>query len=273
MNDQVETTPTDDSGSQDTAPSAVGFLDSLPEDLSGDPSLRNFTDAAGLAKSYVHAQRMIGAEKIALPGKSATEDDWRPIWSKLGAPDNADGYNITGETFNGSELQSFKEHAHSIGLTNTQAGKIADYLGSQVSVSAEAEQADIERVSQEYDAELRAEFGAAYEQKHERAAAAGRAMGIDPQIFDDIRLDNGLPLGDHPFIIRLFAGLADQLGEDTLEGATTELVMTPDQAAREIAEKIAPGSPYWDKNHPAHDATVADVLRLREYQFPEPQEG
>ncbi|MEW9503600.1 hypothetical protein, partial [Jeotgalibacillus marinus] len=58
---------TQDTGSQDVAaasaaPAAsaavpVGFLDSLPEDLRMEPSLRNFTDPASLAKSYVHAQR------------------------------------------------------------------------------------------------------------------------------------------------------------------------------------------------------------------------
>jgi hypothetical protein len=216
---------------------------------------------------------MIGADKIALPGKAATEDDWRPIWSKLGAPDNAEGYQISGEGFAEQELQSFKEQAYAIGLTGQQAQQMATYLEGQAKGGNAAEQAEQERIAEEYDAELRAEFGAAYDQKHDRAAAAGRAMGIDPQVFDDIRLDNGLPLGDHPFIIKLFAGLADQLGEDTLEGATTELVKTPEQAAREIAELTAPNSPYWDKNHPAHDTTVQDVLRLREHQFPEPQQG
>jgi hypothetical protein len=271
MNDAIETTPVEDSESQEQAP--VSFLDTLPEDLRGDPSLRNFTDAAGLAKSYVHAQRMIGADKIALPGKAATEDDWRPIWSKLGAPDNAEGYQISGEGFAEQELQSFKEQAYAIGLTGQQAQQMATYLEGQAKGGNAAEQAEQERIAEEYDAELRAEFGAAYDQKHDRAAAAGRAMGIDPQVFDDIKLDNGLPLGDHPFIIKLFAGLADQLGEDTLEGATTELVKTPEQAAREIAELTAPNSPYWDKNHPAHETTVQDVLRLREFQFPEPQQG
>ena len=60
MNDQIETTP-DDSGSQEAAP---GFLDSLPEELRHEPSLKNFTDSAGLAKSYVHAQRMVGVSRI-----------------------------------------------------------------------------------------------------------------------------------------------------------------------------------------------------------------
>ena len=160
MNDAIETTPVEDSESQEQAP--VSFLDPLPEDLRGDPSLRNFTDAAGLAKSYVHAQRMIGAEKIALPGKAATEDDWRPVWSKLGAPDSADGYQIAGEGFAEQELQSFKEQAYAVGLTGQQAQQMATYLEGQAKGGVAAEQADQERIAEEYDAELRAEFGASW---------------------------------------------------------------------------------------------------------------
>ena len=89
---------TQDTGSQDvaTAVSAapVGFLDSLPEDLRVEPSLRNFTDPASLAKSYVHAQRMIGADKIPLPGKTATDEDWANVWSKLGRPQAPSEYQL-----------------------------------------------------------------------------------------------------------------------------------------------------------------------------------
>ena len=88
---------TQDTGSQEVAaaPAAsVGFFDSLPEDLRAEPSLRNFTDPVSLAKSYVHAQRMIGADKIPLPGKSATDDEWRQVYKRLGAPDNPKGYDF-----------------------------------------------------------------------------------------------------------------------------------------------------------------------------------
>ena len=36
-------------------------------------------------------------------------------------------------------------------------------------------------------------------------------------MFDEIMLADGRALGDHPFIIKLFENLADQLGEDTLK--------------------------------------------------------
>ncbi len=268
---EVETTPAEDSGSQDTAP--AGFLDSLPEELRAEPSLRNFSDTAGLAKSYVHAQRMIGADKIALPGTGSNEDDWRPIWQKLGAPDKPEGYEIQGDAIAEEQLQSFKDQAYAAGLTGKQAQSMAEFMQSQSATSFEADEARTAAVAQEYESDLRQEFGLAYEQKIDRAQSAARAMGIDSRVFDDIRLDNGLPLGDHPFILKLFAGLADQLGEDTLEGSTTDLVMTPDEAGRKIAELTAPNTPYWDKSHPQHSIDVDEVLRLREHQFPDTLQG
>jgi hypothetical protein len=68
-----EATPS--AGSPDVAEAApaVSFLDSLPEDLRGEPSLRNFNDVGALAKSYTHAQRMIGGDKIGKPSQSATK--------------------------------------------------------------------------------------------------------------------------------------------------------------------------------------------------------
>ena len=52
---------TQDAGSQEVATQAVAenaapvnFLDSLPEDLRGNPSLKNFTDAGSLAQAATY---------------------------------------------------------------------------------------------------------------------------------------------------------------------------------------------------------------------------
>ena len=89
-----------DTGSQEAAPEAVvaeaapvSFLET-PEELRNEPSLRTFTDPGALAKSYVNAQRMIGADKIAIPSKSATPDEWREVYTKLGAPTEVGGYEL-----------------------------------------------------------------------------------------------------------------------------------------------------------------------------------
>ena len=63
----------------------------------------------------------------------------------------------------------------------------------------------------------------------------------------------------------MFVGLANQMGEDTLEGETTDLIMTPDEARRELNQIIAKDTPYWDKTHPEHDYYTQKALELREH--------
>ena len=104
--------------------------DSLPEDLRNEPSLKNLTDAGSLAKSFVHAQRMIGADKVALPGKSATDEEWRGVYSKIGMPAEASGYEYEAD-FDEQEHQSFRAAAHAAGLNVKQAQAMASFLDSQ----------------------------------------------------------------------------------------------------------------------------------------------
>jgi hypothetical protein len=90
-----------DTGSQEAVvaeAAPVSFLESLPEELRNEPSLRTFTDPGSLAKSYVNAQRMIGADKVAIPSKSATSDEWREVYTRLGAPTDVGGYQFEGDS-------------------------------------------------------------------------------------------------------------------------------------------------------------------------------
>ena len=66
----------------------------------------------------------------------------------------------------------------------------------------------------------------------------------------------------------MFAKLAEQLPEDTIKTASSEQVMTPDEAMRRVAELTAPNSPYWDKRHPQHQSYIDQALALREQALP-----
>lgn len=263
-----------DTGSQDVAtasaaPAAapVGFLDSLPEDLRGEPSLRNFTDPAALAKSYVHAQRMIGADKIPLPGKSATEEDWANVWAKLGRPQDPTGYELQfeGEVLADREMESFRKYAFDAGLNNRQVGQMAKFLEETVSSARSMGQEAAERAVYEAEQELRQEFGQAFDQRMSMAYNAAKQLLGDADLLDEVQLADGRMLGDHPQVVRMFAKLAEQIGEDQLLGETTEMIMTPQEASQRVAEMTRRDGPYWDKLHPEHDKYVDEVLRLREY--------
>lgn len=262
---------TQDTGSQEVASAApaasIGFFDSLPEDLRAEPSLRNFTDPVSLAKSYVHAQRMIGADKIPLPGKSATDDEWRQVYKRLGAPDSAKGYDfkVGADVMRDTEIEAFRTAAFEAGLNSKQAGRIAQFLEGTVTQSRAAMEEGADAVRYAGEQELRQEWGQAFDQQVQLAHKAAVTFLGNTDLLDSVELADGRLLGDHPAIVKMFANLAKEIGEDNLLGDASELVMTPAEAQNKISEMTRQGTPYWDKFHPEHRAYVDEALRLREY--------
>lgn len=102
----------------------------LPDDLKSDPSLKDFKDVGGLAKSYVEAQKLIGSS-IRLPREGAGEDELSKFYNRLGRPEKIEGYEykqsedhpeILKEDYN-----SLREIGYKIGLTKTQFQELAKW--------------------------------------------------------------------------------------------------------------------------------------------------
>ena len=268
-----------DTGSQEASAAAVApaqsFRDSLPEDLRSNPSLKNINDVGSLAKSYVHAQRMVGADKIPLPGSNSTDDDWIKVYDKLGRPADIKDYDVTvPEMFDGN---GFRESIHAAGLNQKQAASVAQFIHSQSEAANEKLNAYQEQARLDTEAELRQEYGKTFDDKIKRAQSTAKyLLGSkgDPSskdnILGNIRLADGRMLGDHPDIIRMFEAMSHEIAEDDLDGVTTESAMTPQDAQEEIDTIQADRSgPYWNKHHPEHDKMVARVNELFEYVHPE----
>ena len=258
-----------DTGSQEVAGGAisapVGFLDSLPEDLRSEPSLRTFTDPASLAKSYVNAQRMIGSDKVAKPGKSWTDDQYNEFYNSVGRPDSADAYDMNlGDGMNDESVKALRQAMWEAGLQPRQVDRLAKFITDSGESNQSETQSRTEAAVYESEQTLRAEFGKAYEQRIGMAQGAARTMlGEDGmQMFESVELSDGRKLGDHPEVIKMFSRLAEQIGEDNLVGEPTELVMTPDEAQRQLKEVMRQDGPYLDAKHPEHDAYVAEAQRL-----------
>ena len=271
-----------DTGSQESAsaaPEAVApaqsFRDSLPEDLRSNPSLKNINDIGSLAKSYVHAQRMVGADKIPLPTNNSTDDDWIKVYDKLGRPADIKDYDVTmPDMFDGN---GFRESIHAAGLNQKQAAKVAEFINSQSEAANEKLNAYQEQAKLDTEAELRQEYGKAFDEKIKRAQSAAKyLLGSkgDPtskdNILGNLRLIDGRMLGDHPDIIRMFETMSHEIAEDDLDGVTTESAMTPQDAQDEIDKIQADrNGPYWQRHHPEHDKMVARVKELFDYVHPE----
>jgi len=249
------------------APEQTGsWLDGLEEEYRSNPLINKWESLNDFAKTHLNAQKLIGADKIAIPGKAATDEEWQSVYQRLGAPEDPQQYSLErADVFDENTFETFRNTAYEIGLSNKQAEKISNYFETQVREGQEvlAQRAEEARFNGEQ--ELRQEFGQNFEKKLAQAQSAARTVIGDTEVFDEIQLADGRKLGDHPAIIRTFSRMAEMLGEDGLVGEPTEVVMSSQDAQKLIQEHMQPNTPYTVAGHPGHDAAVAEVLRLRGY--------
>ena len=59
--------------SQPTQEQQVDFQSLIPEDDKEEKSLQNFSNMNDFVKSYLHSQKLVGADKIPVPNKMATD--------------------------------------------------------------------------------------------------------------------------------------------------------------------------------------------------------
>ena len=70
------------------------WKDSISEVYRNDPNIQKFSEADALPKSYINAVRMIGQDKMIVPNKNFTEDQWEEAYIKMGRPDSAEKYSL-----------------------------------------------------------------------------------------------------------------------------------------------------------------------------------
>ena len=254
---------------------------SLPEDIRDNQLIHNANSIESLAKTAIHAQSMIGADKLAIPGKWANEDDWNNVYTKLGKPEDAQGYKL--ELKEGTQVDKDMESwyrglAHKAGLNDRQANTIfQEYMAKEAELkaaNAPPSPEDVEIIKGEAEIALKKEWGKAFDTKMNEAK--GVLTEFAPKDFDQLLTKDGVPLGNDPVFIKTLANIGhyinSKLGEDKMVGSKQQPQYTPADAEKEIAALRGDprdGGPYWDKKHPDHMRTVQQVQELMEYMHPE----
>ena len=254
---------------------------SLPEDIRDNQLIHNANSIESLAKTAIHAQSMIGADKLAIPGKWANDDDWNNVYTKLGKPEDAQGYKL--EVKEGTQVDKDMESwyrglAHKAGLNDRQANTIfQEYMTKEAELkaaNAPPSPEDVEIIKGEAEIALKKEWGKAFDTRMNEAK--GVLSEFAPKDFDQLLTKDGVPLGNDPVFIKTLANIGNyinsKLGEDKMIGNKQQPQYTPADAEKEIAALRGDprdGGPYWDKKHPDHMRTVQQVQELMEYMHPE----
>ena len=248
----------------ETTVQAVDFQSLIPAEYKEEKSLQNFNKMDDFVKSYLHSQKLVGLDKIPVPNKHATDEDWKEVYKRLGSPETADGYKYSlpkDHAVPEDTLKSFSEEAVKLGLLPNQADGIMKYYNDIVNqgVNDQTIKADEARAASEQD--LRKEFGSTYENRITGAKNLATAtLGAD--FLNTTMLSDGSKLGDNPHVVKAFAQLSEKLSEDDIVKGDTPSYLSTNEINKQITSLQQPGSAYWDKKHPGHTLAVEEVSAL-----------
>ncbi len=265
-----ETLMTQDHNNDNSKPTA-DWRDGLPEELREEPSLSLFKDVGSLAKSYVHAQKLRNEKGLIRPADDAPEEEWNVFYAAIGRPETPDKYEFSEASLpEGHEIdpemeKSFREQAHKVGLTKSQAATLRDWYLKHSTDTISGFEALLKERRDQAETTLRKEWGAKFEENLDRARAALHQF-VPPENMQETltALDSGP--GNDPALIKLFYNIAEAMTEDPLVGRRAAL---NSQTALEKALEITRHPAYIDGNHPEHRQKVKEAQELFSLAYPE----
>ena len=253
-------------GADTPAPHQSTWKDSISEEFRSDPNIEKFTEIDALAKSYINATRMIGQDKIIIPTNNSSQETWDEAYTKLGRPETSDKYTLDLNSeivsMDESQIKSFAEQSHKLGLNNKQAQGILEFYKNNMEGSAQQSKIDTETSQAQSEQHLRQEWGRDFDAKVKQAGALAKANM--PGVLDLI-LQDGTRVGDNTEIIKGFSKIASMFSEDKMVTTESENVDSVKDIESEIATIMNDREgPYWKKQHPEHEKLVQQVYTLRE---------
>jgi hypothetical protein len=168
------------------AAAAPDWQSALPDDLRPLAQAKGWKSPAEAVKSYAHLERLIGAERIALPAKDGQgRRDWSKWegWAALGRPEAPERYAFKGQA--GRELSEsdrdfhrhMAPHLHRAGLAQWQVDLLAEGLEGFGAQHRERGQRRVQEELAAAEAELRRDWDRDYERHLDLANRAVRRFG------------------------------------------------------------------------------------------------
>lgn len=245
-------------------------------DLAAHPALKDFKGVAGLAKSFIDTQKMVGMDKsklLTIPPDGASPEEMAEFYTKLGRPGDAKEYDFSevapvdseiGFAPNEAMLEQAKARFHEMGLNGKQAQGIIDFYYRYMETEAKTIGEQSANVADAAVKQLAEEWGAAYDANLKLAQRAIAEYGSS----ELVQYLEETGLGNNPMLVRAFAKAGESFREADEKGGDGNASggpMTPAQAQATISQKYADESfmkAYGDANHPNHANALAEMQKL-----------
>lgn len=248
----------------------------IPEDLREEKSLAAIKDVGGLAKSYVEAQKLIGARQegsVKIPGEDATPEDWAEFYNKTGRPESAGEYGFVkpetlpdGVQWDEGMVAWFGNAAHAAGLSKAQAGSLMKaWNDQQYSIGHETQKtmkAGLGKLQEDWGDQFdgRVELGL---RGIERLLPAGDVEELKGLL-------DATGIGNQPIMLKYAYQVGKMLKEDGyIMGDGHGGVLGADSAKAKIASINADKShAHWDPEAQGHKEAVEEMAQLFKTAYP-----
>ncbi len=224
---------------------------------------------------YANLEKMIGQDKVIVPGKDAKPEDWNAVYAKLGRPEKPDGYEFKKpenfDAYSDDYAGAFRAKAHELGLSAKQAASLHDWHVGQTQKmlkgGSEAQKAQAEKAAADLAGEIKKTWGADRDDKLAAAKRAGRHFGLDEGFLDALETKAGS--------FKMLDGLARlgaALKEDTAAGGNGSGAITSPEAARAELTRLESDkdfrAAYLDRGNPGHGEAVRRMTDLAQKAAP-----
>lgn len=253
----------------------IQWPEGFEQDLKEDPTLKKFVkqdgtiDYANALKSYHHAQKQIGKDKVVIPDeKYATQEDWDAFWTKVGFTKDIDQYQVDpGEDskLDNEFVEDFKKAAHENRIPQKQAQELLKFFNERTSNHLEKSQQEYNEKINDNIKNLKEQYGSAFEEK------TGMAKRLIKD-FGDENISNAVKdpaIGSNPDVVKLLVNISEKFyGEDKHVGDTAYTgALSPSEAQERIDAIYGDFShPYHDSKHPNHKKAQEEMHRLFQYK-------
>lgn len=237
---------------------AENWKEALPEEIRNEPCLNNMKNIGTLAKSYVSSQKMVGANKIAVPGENASEEEWNAFYKAGGRPEEASKYNFDEKTLpegisiSPEQMAAFKEIAFEAGLSQKAFQKAVQW---DIERTQQAIQTEIREREKEYSetlTRLKQEQGPGLQQYINQCNRAMEHWGIT-----NLAREKGL-LNNYEFITAM-ARIGAAISESRLPDGDLPNKDPQSRINEILANKEGP---YYRRDDPRHEAAVQEMREL-----------
>jgi len=244
------------------------FLKDIDPDLKQSKSLASFKNMNDLAKSYVHAQKMIGKNKMVVPSKNSSPEEWREAFNKLGLPNELDKYEVQrkeNSLVDDDFFENFKKTAHEAGILPQQTQKLYEMYEGTINDFNTKSQEESKAIMEKEIAGLKEEWGDGFEKNVKYANLAVDELGGEEvrKYLEQKGLLNDVQM------TRMLSKMGKAIAEDVLpDSAGLSSGIDPAEAQEAMNNMLSDkNSPIHNRSHANHKTEMEKYNKLSKLAF------